>query len=132
MCIGLALAMVGGDLNAQSLREARTRDAQEEALSKEAAFTRSVCGSNLTASIDWSSALIWPQEQSLVAACDGALSAIEAICRRGDKDKANTITRFVCAADGTGPSLSSGTLRYGARVGENSFESTRRFLDGAL
>ncbi|MEO1241681.1 MAG: hypothetical protein AAFX54_07205 [Pseudomonadota bacterium] len=126
-------AVIGGGASAQSLKEIRGREANEQALEREAAYTRSVCGHSITATIDWSSAADWPEGVSLAASCDGALGALEAICRnRAGKAKAKRVTRFVCAGDGGGASLRGGMLRYGASPGENGFSETKALLDSAL
>lgn len=125
--------VIGAAASAQSLKEIRARETNEQALEREAAYTRSVCGHSLTATIDWRSAANWPDDVSLAASCDGALGALEAICRnRAGKAKAQRVTRFVCAGDGGGASLRGGTLRYGASPGENGFSETKALLDSAL
>lgn len=116
---------------AQSLREMRAREAEERALDREAAYTESVCGISLSASIDWRSAADWPPEISLVDACDGALGALEAVCRSGNT-RVSRISGFVCAGDGAGASLRGGTLRYGASPGDNGFSETKALLDSRL
>jgi len=109
----------------QSLREIRAQEREERALEREAAFTRSVCDMDLDVVIDWRSAANWPDNVSLASACDGALSALEAVCRKG---KAPRVTRFVCAADGSGASLRGGTLRYGASPNGDGFSETRAVI----
>ncbi|MEM9618652.1 MAG: hypothetical protein AAF936_11885 [Pseudomonadota bacterium] len=129
----VACAVIGGDATAQSLKEIRDREANEQALEREAAYTRSVCGHSITATIDWRSAADWPAGVSLAASCDGALGALEAVCRnRAGRAKAQRVTQFVCAGDGGGASLRGGTLRYGASPGENGFLETKALLDSAL
>ncbi|WP_425410309.1 hypothetical protein [Hyphococcus sp.] len=111
----------------QSLKESRAQNAEERALSREASFTQSVCGMDFDIVIDWRSAADWPDGASIADSCDGALGALEAVCRRGD---APQITRFVCAGDGSGASLRGGTLRYGASPGDNGFSETMSALGG--
>jgi len=115
----------------QSLKSIRAQQAESEALESEIAYTNSICGGDITSHIDWSSASSWPEDESLASACDGALSALEAICRAG-ADRASSISRFVCSGDGSGASLSGGTLEYGASPGENGFADTKEYLDGTL
>jgi hypothetical protein len=118
---------------AQSLKEMRSQNAEDGALDREAAYTESVCGTSISASIDWRSAADWPAGVSIVASCDGALGALEAICRTKDgKSRAKRISRFVCAGDGSGASLSGGTLRYGASPYDNGFTETKKLLDSDL
>ncbi len=125
--------LVFGVASAQSLKELRVRDAEEAALDREVAYTQSVCGSSIDASIDWRSAADWPESVSLTLSCDGALGAVEAYCRTGEgKSRAQRITRFVCAGDGSGASLRGGTLRYGATPGDNGFVDTKMLIDSAL
>jgi len=109
----------------QSLREIRAQEAEEQALEREASFTQSVCSMNFDVVIDWRSAADWPDGSSIADSCDGALGALEAACRRGNAPR---ISRFVCAGDGSGASLSGGTLRYGASPGDNGFSDTRAVL----
>ena len=130
LCLGGAMLSVA---SAQSLRETRAREADDAALQREIAYTRSICESRLSGSINWRSAADWPEGRSLAAACDGALGALEAVCRSGDgKDRARRVTRFVCAGDGGGASLRGGTLRYGARPNANGFSETKTMLDRQL
>ena len=127
------LALMAGPVAAQSLKEIRAQKAEDEALAREAAYTQSICGTSLSASIDWSASTDWPQGVSLAKSCDGALGALEAVCRNdAGKKKAKKITRFVCSGDGSGPSLRGGALRYGASPGANGFAATKALLDGKL
>ena len=119
--------------SAQSLKEARAQRAEEQTLEREAAFTDTVCGTSLKASIDWTSVANWPDTSSLAQSCDGALGALEAICRSADgKRKAKRLTKFVCAGDGSGPSISGATLKYGAEPGKNGFAETKALLEKSL
>lgn len=126
--VGVAIWAAMSAASAQSLKDIRARESEEQTLSAEAAFTSEVCGETISASIDWSTARDWPDNQSLASACDGALGAIEAICRAGARGRVN---RFVCGGDGSGPRLSGKTLRYGARPGVNGFAETKAALDAA-
>lgn len=129
----IACAVLSGAASAQSLKEIRAREAAEKALDREAAYTQSVCGGSLAAAIDWRSAADWPESADFVASCDGALSALEAVCRTtGGKAKAQRITRFICAGDGSGASLRGGALRYGASPNSNGFSETKAVLDSQL
>lgn len=126
----LLIAATAG-ASAQSLRSLRAQEADNAALEREAAYTSSVCGSPIGARIDWSSASSWPEDQSLAGACDGALGALETICR-SDKSRGGKVRSFVCAGDGDGPSLSGGTFRYGASPGGDGYSSSLSYLEGAL
>lgn len=112
----------------QSLRDLRAREAEERALAREAAYTSDTCDRPISASIDWASAKDWPQRGGLAEACDGALGAVETICRAGRKD---VVRQFVCAGDGSGPSLVGTTLRYGAQPGGNSYATTLATIGAA-
>ncbi|MBB5517930.1 hypothetical protein [Amphiplicatus metriothermophilus] len=112
----------------QSLKSLRAQEAEERALAAEVGYTNSVCGASIEAVIDWRSADGWPEDESLADACDGALGALEAVCRAGG-DRARSISTFVCAGDGAGPSLRGSVLRYGATPGGDGFGETRRFLE---
>ncbi len=119
--------------SAQSLRELRAREADDDALAREVAYTRSICENTLTGAIDWPSASGWPPDKSLAASCDGALGALEAMCRsQGGKARAQRIMHFVCAGDGAGASLSGASLRYGASPGGGGFDETIALLESAL
>ncbi len=113
---------------AQSLRDLRAQDADARSLAREAAYTSEVCGRPISAGIDWRSVNNWPADESLVDACDGALGAVETICRAGRK---NVVHQFVCAGDGAGPSLSDKTLRYGASPGGNGYAATLATIGAA-
>lgn len=129
----LTMMAVSGEASAQSLREIRAQEAQEGRLAQEAAYTSSLCRISLQTSIDWRSAANWPDDASLPGKCDGALGAIESFCK-SDKGRrrVSRINAFVCAADGSGPSLNGGVLRYGADPDRNGFGETRRYLEGKL
>lgn len=121
--LGAPIFMVGA--SAQSLKALRSQSIEEGALQNEAAYTAKQCGDALTASIDWTASGSWPEDQSLAHACDGALSAIEAVCRRPD---APSIKSFICAGDGRGAELSGSRLRYGAGTGRDAYQETLRTL----
>ena len=126
--VGLpALALMAN----QPLKTLRAREAEQRELEEEAAFTSQVCGTTIRATINWSTAENWPENQSIAKVCDGALSALEAVCR-ADASRAKSISSFECAGDGTGPSLSGGKLRYGASPRDNGFSATKAFLDRTL
>lgn len=132
ICLLAAMAASMG-ADAQSLKALRARDAEEAALSREVGYTNSVCGSSMSTSIDWRSLAGWADGAGLAAACDGALSALEAACRSGrGQTRVQSLTRFVCAGDGSGPSLRGSSFRYGASPGVNGFSETKRYLDGAF
>lgn len=98
-------------VTAQSLREMRAQEAQEEALQREAAFTEQLCGISLQASINWRSFSDWPEGANVARACDRGLSDIETRCRKG---AAPRVSRFVCTGDGSGANYSGATMTYGA------------------
>ncbi|MEM8935953.1 MAG: hypothetical protein AAGC77_06055 [Pseudomonadota bacterium] len=118
--------------SAQSLKESRARAEETQAIQDQAQYTAHVCGNNLRARIDWSSLDTWPDGLSISDACDGALSALEAMCRGDGKDDAQSIAQFVCAGDGGGASLSAGTLRYGASPDGDAFSATKALLDSTF
>lgn len=114
--------------SAQSLRDLRAQEADERALEREAAYTSEICDRTISARIDWASAKYWSAGESLADACDGALGAVETICRDGRKD---VVHHFVCAGDGSGASLSGKTLRYGASRGSNGYAATLATIGAA-
>lgn len=117
-----------GVASAQSLRDLRAQEAEDRALDREASYTSDVCGRPIDAVIDWPSVRDWPPRESVAKSCDGALGAVETICRAGRK---NVVHRFVCAGDGSGASLSGKTLRYGATPGSNGYASTLAAIGAA-
>ncbi len=126
-----AIAVLADD---RPLSEQRVRQAEERQLQQEVAFTSNQCGTAIRASINWGASSSWPNAgKGIAKACDGALSAVEAICRSGDANKVKSkIRSFQCSGNGSGPSLSGSTLRYGARPGSNGFSQTRSYLERAL
>lgn len=121
-------ALAASQAGAQSLRDLRAQGKEEAALAREAAYTSEVCDRPVSARIDWASAARWPANESLADACDGALGAVETICRAGRRD---AVHEFVCAGDGSGPSLSGKTLRYGASRGVNGYAATLATIGAA-
>ncbi len=119
--VALSIGALMTPANAQSLKSLRAQAEEEEALRNEAAYTMSKCGIDFSVSIDWGASSSWPAEKSLASACDGALSAVEAMCK---KPGARPIKAFTCAGDNRGASFSGGSLRYGAGEGRNAFEET--------
>ncbi len=118
---------------AESLSALRAQEAEEAALAKEAQYTSSLCRMPLATSIDWRTVAHWPDNVSLSQTCDGALGAIELLCKSPDgRIRAKRINRFVCAGDGSGPSLKGGTLRYGASPDDNGFAETKAYLESNL
>ncbi len=122
----IAAALLAGAADAQSLKDVRAREENTAALAEEAFYTRKVCDNEIRAEIDWASAGDW-QAGLLIAECDKALGALEAACRAGDQ-RAQNVTRFVCAGDGAGARLSGRSLRYGAGRGVNAFADTQEAL----
>jgi hypothetical protein len=133
LVLAAAALLCAAEANAESLKSLRARDAEEKALSREISYTNSVCGSRMTSRIDWKTASNWPEDASIAGACDNALGALEAVCR-SDKGKAraSSLSSFVCAGDGSGPSLGGASFRYGASPGVSGFAETKSYLDGAL
>lgn len=116
-----AAALSAAGASAQSLKDLRAQERENRELARQAAFTSEVCGQTIAASIDWASAADWPAGESLAAVCDGALGAVETVCRRG---RTKVVSRFVCAGDGSGAELSGKTLRFGASPGGNGYAAT--------
>lgn len=117
----LAALLSAAGASAQSLKDLRARERDNRELARQAAFTSEVCGRTIAATIDWSTAEDWPARESIAEVCDGALGAVETICRRG---RTNVVHRFICAGDGSGAELSGKTLRYGASPGGNGYAQT--------
>jgi len=129
----LGCGIIASVASAQSLKELRGQESENAALNREAAYTQSVCGNSISASIDWRSAADWPEDVSIAASCDGALGALEAMCRNdASRPKAQRVTRFICAGDGSGASLRGGTLRYGASPGGNGYSDTKALLESTF
>lgn len=131
--LSVGLASSFPTASAQSLKERRAQAAEEAALQNEADYTANVCGTSIRATILWSTASTWPEGQSIAKACDGALGAIEAMCRTGrEADVQSKIKSFQCLGDGSGPSLRGGTMTYGAAPGTNGYQQTRKYLERQL
>jgi hypothetical protein len=122
------VCVFGAAAASQSLRDLRAQDREDRALDREASYTSEVCGRRIDADIEWSSVRDWPPRESVAKSCDGALSAVETICRAGRKD---VVHRFVCAGDGSGASLTGKTLRYGGAPGSNGYAPTLAVIGGA-
>ena len=131
LCACVAVPMVSAAYANQPLRTLRAREAAERELDQEAGFTGKVCGTSISTRIDWATAADWPENANIAKACDGALGALEAICR-SDRSRGSRITSFVCSGDGSGPDLSGSTLYYGATPGQSGFDETKSFLEGEL
>lgn len=129
----LAALAAAGDAGAQSLKSLRTQDAEQAALAHQIDYTNSVCGTHIRSSIDWTSLRGWPANANIVEVCDGALGALEAMCRSDDgKNRVRKVAAFVCAGDGAGPSFSGSTLRYGASPSGDGFSEMMRYIQNAL
>ncbi len=116
----------------ESLRDMRAQQQEEMDLQREAAYTANVCDIRLSATINWGRSRNWPENRSLAAACDDALSALEAVCRGGLKKQVQEqISSFQCYGDGSGPNLTGGTLRYGAGA-SGGYTRTRDYLEQKL
>ena len=133
-CIGAIAAAACAPIEARaqpplSLKETRALEADEQSLSQQVAYTNGVCGLSMSAAIDWPSAAAWPEASELIGQCDRALGALETTCRAGaPKAEIAGLARFVCAGDGSGPSIRNRTFRFGASRGGDGFERTRAFL----
>lgn len=115
---------------AQSLKAARAKDAEFSRLSQEASYTNKMCDASFSARIDWAASRNWPPAISLAEACNGALGAIEAMCRSKEgKAQAGRIAVFTCAGDGRGPVFAGGEMRFGANPRGDSYASMTRFLE---
>lgn len=108
---GMVALIAAAPAGAQSLRERRAQEAEERALADQAAYTQQLCGVSFSTEIDWASFSRWPENADVSRACDRGLSEIETRCRRGDTP---TLTRFICAGDGSGLRMGRGAARYGA------------------
>ena len=128
-----AILAAASGAGAQSLKSLRAQNAEEAARAHQIAYTNSVCGTHISSSIDWTSLRAWPENGNIVEACDGALGALEAMCRSGDgKKRVQKLSAFVCAGDGAGPSLSGSTLRYGASPSGDGFSQMMSYIQNAL
>jgi len=65
----LGCGIIASVASAQSLKELRGQESENAALNREAAYTQSVCGNSISASIDWRSAADWPEDVSIAASC---------------------------------------------------------------
>lgn len=113
----LASAVFAASLaEASSLKEQRFRVKQEKAFSLEVEYTNELCGSAISAMIDWET--LSPRASTvnanLYTQCGVALSAIEKMCLCGHSERVQTqITQLRCSGGDTRAlSLSSGELSY--------------------
>ncbi|MGV6801280.1 MAG: hypothetical protein ACWA5L_05095 [bacterium] len=133
----LLLLLPGAPLWAKddgSLADARLRQQEEASLREQIAFTNEVCGTSIRASINWRSVSNWPDNgKGIARVCDGALGAVESLCRSDKKSQIQSkIKSFQCLGDGSGPALSGSSLKYGGRPGGNGFSQTKAYLDRKL
>ncbi len=119
---------------AQSLKERKAQMGQEEALASEVAYTNQVCGSSISASVDWQSFsnADLEAEQGLSGSCDAALSAIENLCANEQNQEAirNQVDQVVCSKGSSrGVTLRQGTLMFQMDGPQgNDFEFVRDYL----
>lgn len=119
-----ALCLVTEAAFAQSLRDARARDAAETALAEQAVYTGKVCSADIQTAVEWTEGALMSAD-ALIADCDKSLGAVEAVCRGGRKAP---VDRFICASDGRGAVLKGRTLRYGAGPDRDPFAETQAVL----
>jgi len=103
--------------SAQTLKERKAQLGEEEALASEVAYTNEVCGSNISASVDWQSFSNADLESDAdpSGSCDAALSAIENMCtdERGQQAVKGQVSEVVCSkGTSRGVTLQQGTLMF--------------------
>ncbi len=119
---------------AQSLQEKKVQMNEEETLASEVAYTNQVCGSDISASVDWQSFSSAEQdiELRLSNSCDAALSAIENLCSSENNQQAikSQVDQVVCTK-GTSRdvTLRQGTLLFQMNGPDgDDFEYIRDYL----
>ncbi len=123
---------------AQSLQEQKVQMSEEEALASEVAYTNQLCGSNISASVDWQSFSSADQdpELGLSNACDAALSAIENLCTSEDSQQAikAQVNQVVCTKGvSRDVTLRQGTLLFQmSGLDGDDFEFIRDYLKNQI
>ncbi len=128
-----AICAMMAPASAQSLQDKRAQAAEEKSLQREADYTATICGTSIRTTIQWSTAKTWPKDHSIAKACDGALGAVEAMCRTGRAaDVQEKIKSFQCLGDGSGPALTGGVFSFGAAPGASGFRASLAYLERQL
>lgn len=133
----LAALAVATAASASSLKEQRYREAQNAAFDREVEYTNKLCGSSITARIDWDtlSPLATDINRNLYTQCGAALSAIERMCLCGGSDRVRDhIAALVCTGGLTRSLALDGTqLTYVISSEPSSdFDRLVAFLESAL
>ena len=124
----------GQDAQAQSLKQRKQLQSQEQALQQEVDYTNQVCQSNISAEVDWQSfdAYAAPDMDGVTVSCDAALSALESLC--GDQLSQQAIQERVdqvlCTkGESRDIALTEGTLMYQVNGPDmDDFRYVRDFL----
>lgn len=116
-------------------RERMMMQEQSRKLSEEAEFTSETCGTRIRASLHWDSFLARDGRVStnVYRECDGALSAIERICRDESKVEAlrEKLQRVECGGGKkTRVRLEDGSLRYAISRGDGGHQAVFEYLNG--
>lgn len=115
-------------------RERMMMQDQSRKLSEEAEFTSEICGTRISASLRWDSFLARDGRVStnVYRECDGALSAIERICRDESKVEAlrKQLQRVECGGGRkTRVRLEDGSLRYAISRGDGGHQDVFEYLN---
>ena len=111
----LILGIAAGQ--AQSLKERKVQQGEEQSLAEEIAYTNQVCKSDIHASVDWQSFSVTDLETGKLpsGSCDAALGAIESLCtdQSGQQVVRQKVNRVVCAKGASRDvDLKQGTLLF--------------------
>ena len=123
---------------AQSLQEKKVQISAEQALASEVAYTNQVCGSDISASVDWQSfsSADRDPEFGISSSCDAALSAIENLCTSEDSQQAikAQVNQVVCTKGASrNVTLRQGTLLFQMNGADgDDFEFIRDYLKNKI
>ena len=132
--VGLALALVSGGGQAQTLKERKAQQKQSAALQSEVAYTNKICGSTISAEVDWAR-YAGPVGEA-TNSCDAALSALESLCadQLSQEEIQRRVDQVVCTkGDDREVSLKKGTLTFQMDgPGLDDFRYIRDYLTSAF
>ena len=130
----LALCVLATAGHAQTLKERKAQQKQTAALQSEVAYTNQICGSAISAEVDWSR-YAGPVREA-TSSCDAALSALESLCadQLSQEEIQKRVDQVVCTkGDDRQVSLKKGTLTFQMDgPGLDDFRYIRDYLTSAF
>ena len=130
----LAVTLVTAGVQAQTLKERKAQQQQSAALESEVAYTNKICGSAISAEVDWSR-YAGPVGDA-TSSCDAALSALESLCadQLSQEEIQQRVDQVVCTkGKDRQVSLKKGTLTFQMDgPGMDDFRYIRDYLTSAF